>query len=311
MRQVPAKPLMPDEIADRIVPSDPWISRDGSRVVFAAAPASKASENRTRSLWIAGDGLPARQFTVGTADDRDPRWSPDGSQILFLSDRLKPGGDDYRLFVLSDSGGEGLPLGELGGELSQPAWSPDGRWVAVLRKDPEPEAVTARKKERDDAIVVEEDPRFTRLWVLDVETKCARCLTTGMREVRGFAWAPDGHYLVTITTDAAEYDAILGSGDLWQVSVDGSLPRHVARFRTTPSSPVIVETGDGPIIAVRADNHRDQPEDSIWTVPLCGGEPFNAVPDLAGNVEELIPLPGTKGRLAARIGERTHGRLYG
>jgi dipeptidyl aminopeptidase/acylaminoacyl peptidase len=310
MRQVPAKPLMPDEIADRIVPSDPWISRDGSRVVFVAAPASKASENRTRSLWIAGDGLPARQFTVGTADDRDPRWSPDGLQILFLSDRLKPGGDDYRLFVLSDSGGEGLPLGELGGELSQPAWSPDGRWVAVLRKDPEPEAVTARKKERDDAIVVEENPRYTRLWVVEVDSKRARCLTTAEREVRSFAWAPDSLSLVTITTDLAEYDATLGPGDLRHVSVEGSLPRPVARFRTTPSSPVVVETSYGLIVAVRADDHRDQPEDSIWTVPLSGGEPVNALSDLGGNVEELIPLPGTTGRLAARIVERTHARLY-
>ena len=97
---------------------------------------SKTGEKWTRSLWIAGDGLPARQFTAGAADDFDPRWSPDGSRILFRSDRLKPGSDDYRLFVLSTSGGEGLPLGELGGELSQPAWSPDGRWVAVLRKTP-------------------------------------------------------------------------------------------------------------------------------------------------------------------------------
>ena len=40
-------------------------------------------------------------------------------------------------------------------------------------------------------IVVEEDPRFTRLWIVDVESKRARCLTTGEKEVRGFAWAPD------------------------------------------------------------------------------------------------------------------------
>ena len=305
-----SKPLMPEELADRIVPSDPRISPDGSKVVFVAAPASKAGEKKTRSLWIAGEGLPTRQFTTGEADDSDPRWSPDGSRVLFRSDRLKPGSDEYRLFVLSVSGGESLPLGELGGELSQPAWSPDGRWVAVLRKDPEPEGVAARKKERDDAIVVEEDPRFTRLWVVDADSKRARCLTTGEREVRGFAWTPDSLSLVTITTDAAEYDATLGPGDLWRVAVEGSAPRFVARFRNTPSSPVVVETGDGLVVAVRASGHREQPEDSIWSVALSGGEPINALPELAGNVEESMPLPGTTGRLAARIVERTHGRLF-
>lgn len=303
-------PLTPEEIADRLAPSDPRISPDGSRVVFVVSPGGKTGEKRTRSLWIAGDGLPARQFTAGTADDCDPRWSPNGSRILFRSDRLKPGCDDYRLFVLSVTGGEAVPLGELGGELSQPDWSPDGRLVAVLRKDPEPEAVAARKKERDDAVVVEEDSQFTRLWVLDVETKRARCLTTGEREVRSFAWAPDSLSLVAITTDAPEYDATLGPGDLWQISVEGALPRHVARFRITPGSPAVVETSDGAIVAVRANGHRDQPQDSIWTVPLSDGEPVDALPDLAGNVEELLPNTGSSGHVFARIIERMHGRLY-
>ncbi len=308
--QGPSQLLMPEDIAGRTVPSDPRISPDGSRVVFVASPASKSGEYWTRSLWMAGDGQPARQFTTGAADDRDPRWSPDGSQILFRSDRLKPGGDDYRLFVISASGGEGLPLGELGGELSQPAWSPDGLWVAVLRKDPELESVTIRKKERDDAIVVEENLRFTRLWLVDLQSERARCLTTGQREVRSFSWAPDSLSLVTITTDAAEYDATFGPGDMWQISAEGGLPRHVARFRTTPSSPVVVETSDGPIVAVSADGHREQPQASVWTVALSGGEPINALPELAGNVEELVSLPAAPGRVAARIVERTHGRLY-
>jgi len=203
-----------------------------------------------------------------------------------------------------------VPLGELSGELSQPEWSPDGRWVAVLRKDPEPEAITARKKERDDAIVIEEDPRFTRLWVVDVDSTRDRCLTTGEREVRSFAWAPDSLSLVTITNDIPEYDATLGPGVLWQLSVDGGMPRQVARFQTTPTSPVLVETSDGPIVAVRANGHRDQPQDSIWIVALSGGEPVNALPDLVGNVEELLPDSGSLGHVAAHIVERTHARLY-
>lgn len=145
---------------------------------------------------------------------------------------------------------------------------------------------------------------------MDVDSTRARCLTTGEREVRGFAWAPGSQSLVTITTDAADYDATLGPGDLWQVAVEGSLPRHVARFRNAPSSPVVVETCNGPMVAVRAYGHREQPEESIWSVALSGGEPANALPELAGNVEDLMPLAATTGRLAARIVERTHARLF-
>ncbi len=303
-------PLIPEEIADRVVPTDPRISPDGTRVVFVAGPSSKKEPQRTRALWISGVNESARQLTAGTAHDRDPRWSPDGQSILFRSNRINSGEEDQRLYLLPVAGGEALPLGELSGELTQAEWSPDGRAVAVLRKDPDPEDCKARKKDRDDAVVVEEDPRFTRLWIVDKETGRARCLTTGEREVRCVAWAPDGATLITITTDAAEYDAVLGPADVWEISVEGGLPRHVARFRTTPSDLVAAAADAGPMVAVRADGHREQPADSVWVVPLAGGEPRNLLPVLSGIVEEVFPLPGLAGSVGARIVQRTHGRLY-
>ena len=302
--------ITPEELADRIVPADPRISPDGSRVAFVAAPVGKKGEHRTRAVWIGEGGKPARQLTAGSANDRAPRWSPDGTRLLFQSDRLKPGDDDERLFLLPLAGGEAQPLGELGGELSQAEWSPDGRFVAVLRRDPEPEEVKARKKERDDAIVVEEHPRYTRLWAIDVKRGRARCLTSGEREVRCFAWAPDGASLITVTTDAVEYDAVLGASDVWQNRLAGGLPCHVTRLRTTPSSAVVVEAESGPVAAMRAGGHREQPADSVWVVPLGGGEARNVLPELSGIVEEIAPLPGSPGRVAARVIEGTHGRVY-
>jgi dipeptidyl aminopeptidase/acylaminoacyl peptidase len=302
--------ISPEELADRVMPSDAGIAPDGSRVAFVAAPVGKKGEHRSRAIWIAESGQPARQLTAGTADDHAPRWSPDGTRLLFQSDRLKPGDDEQRLFLLPLGGGEARPLGDLSGELSQPAWSPDGRFVAVLRQDPESPEAKARKKDRDDAVVVEEEPRFTRLWVIDVESGKARCLTAGEREVRGFAWAPDGKSLVAISTDAVEYDAVLRAGDVWQIAVAGGLPRHIACLRTMPSSPVVVETESGLVVAMLADGHRDQPSDSIWVVPLGGGDARNLMPELTGVVEEIAPLPGAPGQVAARIIERTHGRIY-
>jgi dipeptidyl aminopeptidase/acylaminoacyl peptidase len=299
--------ISPEELADRVMPSDAGIAPDGSRVAFVAAPVGKKGEHRSRAIWIAESGQPARQLTAGTADDHAPRWSPDGTRLLFQSDRLKPGDDEQRLFLLPLGGGEARPLGDLSGELSQPAWSPDGRFVAVLRQDPESPEAKARKKDRDDAVVVEEEPRFTRLWVIDVESGKARCLTAGEREVRGFAWAPDGKSLAAISTDAVEYDAVLRAGDVWQIAVAGGLPRHIACL---PSSPVVVETESGLVVAMLADGHRDQPSDSIWVVPLGGGDARNLMPELTGVVEEIAPLPGAPGQVAARIIERTHGRIY-
>ena len=303
-------PLSPEELADRLVPSDPQIAPDGTRVVFVVAPVGHKGEHPTHALWIAeGDG-PARQFTSGAYADSAPRWSPDGARILFLSDRQKTEDDELRLFLLPISGGEALPLGELKGELSQPRWSPDGATIAVLRRDPEAEEVKARKKERDDAVVVEEEPRFTRLWVIDVESGRARCLTTGDREVRSYGWLPDGSALVAITNDRPEYDAAMGPSELWQVPVAGGMPRHIARFRATGATPLVVDTERGLQVAVKVDGHRQQPADSVWVVTLTGGEPENRLPGLNGNVEEIVEYRGRAGAIAARVVERTRGRLY-
>ena len=216
----------------------------------------------------------------------------------------------HTLLVLTLAGGEATALGELRGKLSLPSWCPKGDHVAVLRRDSEPEEKKRRKKERDDAIVVEEEPLFTRLWVIDPATNRTRCLTSGEREVRTYGWLPDGTGLVAVTTDAVEYDAVLGPAELSLVPLEGGLARKIARFRTTPWSPTVVETTQGDIVAVRADGHRDQPSDSIWTVPVKGGEPRNLLPDLVGIVEEIAPIPGRRGQLAARIVTGTRGRIF-
>jgi dipeptidyl aminopeptidase/acylaminoacyl peptidase len=302
--------LQPEELADRVVPADPQMAPDGSRVAFSADPIGRREEKKRNTLWLATANGDVRKLTAGNANDREPRWSPEGARLLFTSNRMAKDDDEERLFLLPMDGGEAAPLGELAGALSQPSWSPDGGFVAVLRRDPDPEPVKARKKERDDAVVVEEDPRYKRLWLVDVERGRSRCLTTGEREVRDYAWVPDGSALVTITTDAPETDAFYGEADLWSVPVAGGLPRHIARFPTAPSSPVVVASEDGMMVAVRADGGKADPADAVWVVPCAGGEPRRLTAAESGSVEELAPLPGRPGRVAARIVERTHGRLY-
>ena len=302
--------LVPEELADRVIPADPRISPDGRCVVFSADAVGRTSEKKRNTLWLASaDGAP-RKLTAGLANDCDPSWSPDGRQLVFLSNRMATEDDEQRPFILLMDGGEPAPIGDLAGALSRPTWSPDGRFIAVLRRDPETNAEKSRKKERIDAVVVEEAPRFKRLWLIDREKGKSRCVTTGQREVRDYAWLPDGSALVAITTNGVETDAFYGKAELWSVSIDGALPRPIATFVTTPSSPVVVDTESGMMVAARADGGRADPADSVWVVPYAGGTPRRLLPEAGGSVEEIVPMPGRAGHVAARIVERTHGRLF-
>src|SRR6478752_10237600 len=65
--------------------ADPQISPDGKRVVYQVGAVDPAANKTTTNLWTADtDGKsPPRRLTTSAKSDRHPRWSPDGSRILF------------------------------------------------------------------------------------------------------------------------------------------------------------------------------------------------------------------------------------
>jgi Tol biopolymer transport system component len=104
----------------------PAWSPDGTRIAFH----SHRSGNRDVFVMSA-DGGSLRQLTNHPGHDRFPTWAPDGKRIAFSSRRTGPD----RVFTISADRGEvegeeSRPLTE--DEFSvDPAWSPDGRWLAV------------------------------------------------------------------------------------------------------------------------------------------------------------------------------------
>ena len=82
----------------------------------------------------------ATTITTGQADDESPSWSPDGTQIAFLSKRAekdpdRTGNDDVWV-VEAHAGAEPRRVTATeAGENGRPRWSPDGTRIAVLLGD--------------------------------------------------------------------------------------------------------------------------------------------------------------------------------
>ncbi len=84
------------------------------------------------------------QITSGDYDDDQIAWSPDGKQLAFASNRSTPDPDatyNVDIWVVAadniDKGAHLIQVTKSPGEDREPAWSPDGKWIAyTTRLDP-------------------------------------------------------------------------------------------------------------------------------------------------------------------------------
>src|SRR3954453_15348454 len=128
-------PLTPELIVDRVLPFDLQVAPTGRHVAWVALPASRRGEHPVSSIWLAtidpATGAPtelARRFTTGQAEDRHPRWAPDGQSLYFLSNRLDH--DVAHLYRLAIDGGEAEPLTHDQPGLGSFAVAPNGQTIA-------------------------------------------------------------------------------------------------------------------------------------------------------------------------------------
>jgi len=122
------------------------ISPDGSQVVYALQHADQKTEKKFSNLWIVPTaGGDPRQVTFGDQLDSQPRWSPQGDRLAFVSNRKEE--KQPQLYILPLSGGEARPLNELQGEIGYYEWSPDGKQLVLQFRKKDAEAV---EREKDD-----------------------------------------------------------------------------------------------------------------------------------------------------------------
>ena len=124
--QTPTKrPLKPSDVYRLQSLGDPQISPDGNWVAYTLSSVDSVKNKRNSDIWmVSWDGKESIQLTHTPDGESQPRWSPDGKYLSFVSSRN--GLTSSQIWLMDRRGGEAKQLTDLKkGDLSDYAWSPE------------------------------------------------------------------------------------------------------------------------------------------------------------------------------------------
>ncbi len=301
---------MPDEKTRRITAEDlyrfqlisePQISPNGEVAVFCLHRVDQETEKKYANLWIVPtSGGVAQQFTQGDQADTRPRFSPDGSQIAFLSNREDE--KQSQIYVVPVRGGEARRLTDLKGTIEAFEWSPDGECLLLQFREKDPEQVEREKDEKkkelgvvcrhitrvffkEDAVGFLPKARW-HLLTVDVSTGKTRQLTEGdVHDELQPAWSPDGIEVAFCSNRTEHPDLDPDAIDLYVISAQGGEMRKIPTPEGPKWNPSFSPDGAWLAYYGHEGKAQDWKQTRLWAVPADGkGEARSLTQDHDFNV---------------------------
>ena len=164
------------------------LSPDGNAVVFATDRADWDLQIFRSDLWLYSDGNKSLIQLTQSGHDSDPKWSPDGKWIAFLSERKNPGeksddsdsdskdkDDVSQIYLISPQGGEAFSITQGEEDVHTLSWSADSQTIYFATRQPwSKQQKDDYKNQWKDVLQYRTAERGDTLFALDLATALSR-----------------------------------------------------------------------------------------------------------------------------------------
>lgn len=251
------------------------VSPDGKRVALVTSDAVMTADKSeyVSQIYLSNGDAPARQITFAEKSSTQPRFSPDGTRLAFLSAR----GGKTQIYVMPLDGGESEAITEMKGDISNFHWSPDGKSFAFTMTDVKTEDEEKKAKGKDDARFFEENVPQGRLYVVALAKdksgkRMPKKLTAAARHVTSFDFSPDSRRIVYAHVQSPKVNHWTTS-DVSIIDLDSGEIRPLAATRAAESQPQFSPDGNSIAMMVSSNPPTWMGNDRIAIVGTTGGTP--------------------------------------
>ncbi|MEM6380447.1 MAG: DPP IV N-terminal domain-containing protein, partial [Bacteroidota bacterium] len=280
------------------------------RLIYTHTTKESWNSRTSSSIMLLDPSTQSTSALTSNEYDYDPKWSPDGQWISFVSYR----NNLQQIYIISPTG-EGKPkmVSDAQAYLSNYQWL-DNQTIAYVDDEPKDSTLAAIDAENGGGYVIGTEFFTNAIWSYDIHTGAKEKLTDGQERVIDFRISNDGQYLAIL--GAINYDYYESITNNWIKVIDLNTQKEIYQFRAANSLNQLSFSPSGRYLAFAGSTAGFACNDGLFVANLKNGKEKNLTYDLDPTIEkiswvddETLIFSSTKGAHTAIYSTDLKGKL--